>query len=144
MNKKLISLIFVGFLSTNILFAQATDDNEIRIDQEGDTLTLLIDQVGFGNKISQTDAYDDKMVITGTTLNIDIDQIGNQNKIFYSSPASISSRIEYNNSKTVFFTLSLSVAIQGRTLTFLSIFKAIRKSSVVQESGKSCLLAATM
>ena len=82
MNKKLISLIFVGFLSTNILFAQATDDNEIRIDQEGDTLTLLIDQVGFGNKISQTDAYDDKMVITGTTLNIDIDQIGNQNKIF--------------------------------------------------------------
>ena len=58
MNKKLISLIFVGFLSTNILFAQATDDNEIRIDQEGDTLTLLIDQVGFGNKISQTDAYD--------------------------------------------------------------------------------------
>ena len=39
-------------MSTNILFAQATDDNEIRIDQEGDTLTLYIDQVGFGNKVA--------------------------------------------------------------------------------------------
>ena len=82
MNKKLLSLIFLGFLSTNILFAQATDDNEIRIDQEGDTLTLLIDQVGFGNKVANNSAADEKMVITGTTLTIDIDQIGNQNKIF--------------------------------------------------------------
>ena len=52
MNKKLFfSLGLVTLLSTNILFAQATDDNEIRIDQEGDTLTLYIAQVGFGNKI---------------------------------------------------------------------------------------------
>ena len=76
MNKKLFfSLGLVTLLSTNILFEQATDDNEIRIDQEGDTLTLYIDQVGFGNKISQTSAFDDKMVITGTTLTIDIDMI---------------------------------------------------------------------
>ena len=67
MNKKLFSLGLLAILSTNILFAQATDDNEIRIDQEGDTLTLYIDQVGFGNKISNTSAFDDKMVITGTT-----------------------------------------------------------------------------
>ena len=46
--KKLISLSLIALLSTNILFAQATDDNEIRIDQEGDTLTLYIDQIGYG------------------------------------------------------------------------------------------------
>ena len=81
MNKKLLSLIFLGFLSTNIHYLHA-DDNEIRIDQSGDTLTLLIDQVGFGNTISQTNGGSDKMVITGTTLNFNIDQIGNSNKIF--------------------------------------------------------------
>ena len=77
---KILSLVLL--LSTSFVFAQATDDNEIRIDQEGDTLTLYIDQVGFGNKISQTSAFDDKMVITGTTLTIDIDMIGNQNLLF--------------------------------------------------------------
>lgn len=81
MNKKLLSLIFLGFLSTNIHYLHA-DDNEIRIDQSGDTLTLLIDQVGFGNTISQTNGGSDKMVITGTTLSFNIDQIGNSNKIF--------------------------------------------------------------
>tara|TARA_E500000331_G_scaffold297031_1_gene296130 strand:+ start:1254 stop:1988 length:735 start_codon:yes stop_codon:yes gene_type:complete len=80
--KKLISFCLIALMSTNILFAQATDDNEIRIDQEGDTLTLYIDQVGFGNKVANNSAADEKMVITGTTLTIDIDQIGNQNKIF--------------------------------------------------------------
>ena len=80
--KKLISFCLIALMSTNILFAQATDDNEIRIDQEGDTLTLYIDQVGFGNKVANVAAADEKMVITGTTLTIDIDQIGNQNKIF--------------------------------------------------------------
>ena len=70
---KILSIFLL--LSTTFVFAQATDDNEIRIDQEGDTLTLYIDQVGFGNKISQTDALDDKMVITGNSLTFDIDQI---------------------------------------------------------------------
>ena len=80
--KKLISFCLIALMWTNILFAQATDDNEIRIDQEGDTLTLYIDQVGFGNKVANNSDADEKMVITGTTLTIDIDQIGNQNKIF--------------------------------------------------------------
>ena len=79
--KKLISFCLIALMSTNILFAQATDDNEIRIDQEGDTLTLYIDQVGFGNKVANNSDADEKMVITGTTLTIDIDQIGNQNKL---------------------------------------------------------------
>jgi hypothetical protein len=79
--KKLISLILL--LSTSIVFA-ATDDNEIRIDQTGDTLTLYIDQVGFGNKLGNVNfnSSSDKMIITGTTLTFDIDQIGNQNQIF--------------------------------------------------------------
>jgi hypothetical protein len=80
--KKLISLILL--LSTSIVFSAATDDNEIRIDQTGDTLTLYIDQVGFGNKLGNVNfnSSADKMVITGTTLTFDIDQIGNQNQIF--------------------------------------------------------------
>ena len=62
--KKLISFCLIALMSTNILFAQATDDNEIRIDQEGDTLTLYIDQVGFGNKVANNSDADEKMVIT--------------------------------------------------------------------------------
>ena len=54
--KKLISLCIIALLSTNILFAQATDDNEIKIEQEGDTLKLYIDQIGFGNKVGGDDA----------------------------------------------------------------------------------------
>ena len=52
--KKLISLCIIALLSTNILFAQATDDNEIKIEQEGDTLNPYIDQIGFGNKVGET------------------------------------------------------------------------------------------
>ena len=47
--KKLISIVVLLLTSMGV-FAAATDDNEIRIDQTGDTLTLYIDQVGFGNK----------------------------------------------------------------------------------------------
>ena len=32
-------------------YAAATDDNEINIDQVGDTLVLYIDQIGYGNKM---------------------------------------------------------------------------------------------
>ena len=49
--KKLISLCIIALLSTNILFAHAQIDNEIKIEQEGDTLKLYIDQIGFGNKV---------------------------------------------------------------------------------------------
>ena len=70
--KKLISIILL--LTSMGVMAAATDDNEIRIDQTGDTLTLYIDQVGFGNKLGlvnfNTSAT--KMTITGTTLTFDI------------------------------------------------------------------------
>ena len=35
-------------------FAFAHDDNEIKIEQEGDTLKLYIDQIGFETKLVET------------------------------------------------------------------------------------------
>jgi len=64
--------------------AQATDDNEINIDQTGDTLTLFIDQYGYGNKIGLDDfsSSSSPMSVTGSSLNINIDQVGNENLLF--------------------------------------------------------------
>ncbi len=78
-------LLFFTLFTPTLMFAQSANDNEIRIDQTGDTLTLTIDQIGYGNKIcgtisSGTCASD--MVITGTTNNINFDQIGNLNQIY--------------------------------------------------------------
>ena len=80
--KKLISLALL--MSTSFVFAQATDDNEIMIEQSGDTLTLYIDQVGYGNKIGLDDfsSSGSDMTITGSSLTFDLDMIGNQNLIY--------------------------------------------------------------
>ena len=82
--KKLISLFLL--LSTGFVFAQATDDNEIKITQTGDTLKLYIDQVGFGNKIGGDDgssgSVSSAMSITGATLEFDLDFNGNNNVLF--------------------------------------------------------------
>jgi len=80
--KYILGLLLI--ISTSSVFAQATDDNEINIEQVGDTLTLYIDQYGYGNKIGKTNFSSGSvaMPITGTTLNIDIDQIGNENVLF--------------------------------------------------------------
>lgn len=80
--KKLLSLALL--MSTSFVFAQATDDNEIMIEQSGDTLTLYIDQVGYGNKIGLNDFSSSgaDMTITGSSLNFNLDMIGNQNLIF--------------------------------------------------------------
>ena len=83
--KKLISLCIIALLSTNILFAQATDDNEIKITQTGDTLKLYIDQIGFGNKVGGDDASGgslSSMTITGSGLEFDLDFWVNQNILF--------------------------------------------------------------
>ena len=64
--------------------AAAATDNEIFIQQTGDTLKLYIDQVGYGNKACGTlnsSVCNSDWVITGHTLTIDIDQIGNSNKL---------------------------------------------------------------
>jgi len=82
---KLYSILLAGVLvSTSSLFAQATDDNEIKITQSGDTLELYIDQIGFGNKIGGDDfsSGSSAMVITGSSLEFDLDFAGNQNILF--------------------------------------------------------------
>ena len=80
---KLLSIVVL--LSTSFVFAQATDDNEIKITQTGDTLKLYVDQIGFGNKIGGDDFSSGSgsvMSITGTTLEFDLDFAGNQNVLF--------------------------------------------------------------
>ena len=88
-------------MSTNILFAQATDDNEIKITQTGDTLKLYIDQVGFGNKIGGDNASSGNlgsaMAITGSSLEFDLDFLGNGFKI------RTNSTYVNNGSNTFFF-----------------------------------------
>ena len=80
----MIRILLGLILIPSFLFAQATDDNEVWIDQTGDTLTLYIDQIGFGNKIGLDDfsGSADYMTITGDTLTFDLDFIGNQNLLF--------------------------------------------------------------
>ena len=80
---KILSLVLL--MSTTFVFAQATDDNEVKITQVGDTLKLYIDQVGFGNKIGGNDGSDgslSSMTLTGSTLDFNIDMIGNQNLLY--------------------------------------------------------------
>ena len=82
MNRYLVG-IFALFLSVSI-FADATD-NEIFLEQSGDTLTLTIDQVGYGNKFCGTlasGACASDMTITGSNITFNVDQLGNQNKLF--------------------------------------------------------------
>lgn len=82
---KLYSVVLTGLLvSTGFVFAQATDDNEVNILQSGDTLSLYIDQLGFGNKIGGDDfsSSSSAMSITGSSLNFDLDFTGNQNILF--------------------------------------------------------------
>lgn len=78
-------LLFFTLLTPTLLFAAATTDNEIKLDQIGDTLTLTIDQIGYGNKICGTissGVCGAAMVITGTTNTINMDMIGNLNQIY--------------------------------------------------------------
>jgi hypothetical protein len=83
--KRILGLSLLCLFSfNNVAFAQATDDNEINIEQDGDTLTLYIDQYGYGNKIGLDDfsSSSSAMPITGSSLTFNIDQIGNENLLF--------------------------------------------------------------
>lgn len=75
-------------------FSQSATDNEILLEQVGDTLNLTILQQGFGNKISGDSTQSTDLVITGSSLNIDLDQIGNSNK-FYGAITSDSSTLDW-------------------------------------------------
>ncbi len=82
MNKFILGLVLL--FSIPSAFAQATDDNEINIAQDGDTLTLYIDQYGYGNKIGLNNFSSSSAPspITGSSLTFNIDQIGNENLLF--------------------------------------------------------------
>ena len=82
MNRYILGLVLLFSTSTQI--AQATDDNEINIEQVGDTLTLYIDQYGYGNKVGLDNfsSGSSAMPITGSSLTFDIDQIGNENLLY--------------------------------------------------------------
>ena len=82
MNRYILGLVLL--FSTSLAFAQATDDNEINIEQVGDTLKLYIDQYGYGNKIGADNfaSSSSPMEITGSSLTFNIDQIGNENLLY--------------------------------------------------------------
>jgi len=83
---KILNKIFLTLLCTpTLLWAAATTDNEIKIDQAGDTLTLTIDQIGYGNKLCGTlssGVCGNPMILTGSSVNLNVDMIGNLNKIY--------------------------------------------------------------
>ena len=77
-------IAFTLLLCPLIVFG-ATNDNEIVLDQAGDTLKLYIDQIGYGNKICGTIASNTcatPWTLTGNTVTMDIDMIGNLNQVF--------------------------------------------------------------
>ena len=102
MNKFLLglSLILLPFLT----HAAATDDNEINIDQAGDTLVLYIDQIGYGNKLGLNNfsSSSSPMPIIGSSLTFNIDQIGNENLLYGEVTADSSSyTLEWNGDSNV-------------------------------------------
>ena len=81
--KKILSVLIALGLSSVVL--GATTDNEIFLEQVGDSLTLTIDQKGYGNKFGGTivsGAVATDMLITGATITFNLDQIGNSNQVF--------------------------------------------------------------
>jgi len=78
-------IIWFLALSSTLAFAQGTTDNEILITQTGDTLTLTIDQNGYGNKISGDSTQSTDLTLTGSSITLNLDQIGNSNKFFGSA-----------------------------------------------------------
>tara|TARA_B100000953_G_C17988462_1_gene411305 strand:- start:1 stop:789 length:789 start_codon:yes stop_codon:yes gene_type:complete len=80
---KILSALCALVLSSVVM--AATTDNEIFLEQVGDTLTLTIDQIGYGNKFGGTivsGAVATDMLITGTSITFNLDQIGNSNQLF--------------------------------------------------------------
>jgi len=80
--KKIVMMLL---LSPMAVFGAVTTDNEIALQQVGDTLTLTIDQIGYGNKLGGTissGVVGSDWILTGTSLNVNIDMIGNSNQIF--------------------------------------------------------------
>ena len=74
--KKILSALLALSLSSVVI--GATTDNEIFLEQVGDTLTLTIDQIGYGNKFGGTivsGAVATDMLITGTSITMNLSLI---------------------------------------------------------------------
>ena len=82
MNRYLLGL--ASLTLSSFVLGGASDDYEINIQQSGDTLTIYVDQVGYGNKIGldNFETSSSATPITGSSLTFDIDQIGNENLLF--------------------------------------------------------------
>ena len=77
-------IAFLLLLCPVVLYA-GTNDNEVKLDQAGDTLKLYSDQIGYGNKICgsiSSGACASDWTLTGNTVTMDIDMIGNLNQVF--------------------------------------------------------------
>ena len=82
--------IFKRYIAFSLLLCPlivfgATNDNEIILDQAGDTLRLYIDQIGYGNKVCGTISSSTcatPWTLTGNSVTMDIDMIGNLNQVF--------------------------------------------------------------
>lgn len=95
LKNKLSALVMaVGLMFSGSAVAQSASDNEILLDQAGDTLTLIILQQGYGNKISGDSTESTDLSLIGSTLNINLDQVGNSNK-FYGSITADSSTYDW-------------------------------------------------
>lgn len=97
-------ILGLSLFFSSLTFAQASDDNEINITQVGDTLTLYIDQVGYGNKIGLNNFSSSSAAspITGSSLTFNIDQLGNENLLFGKVTADSSSyTLEWNGDSNV-------------------------------------------
>jgi len=82
------------FVFTNTALGQSATDNEILLEQVGDTLNLTILQQGYGNKISGDSTQSSDLVITASTLTMDLDQVGNSNN-FYGAITSDNSTMDW-------------------------------------------------
>lgn len=97
-------ILGLSLFFSSLTFAQASDDNEINITQIGDTLTLYIDQVGYGNKIGLDNfsSSSSSSPITGSSLTFNIDQLGNSNLLYGRLTADSSSyTLEWNGDSNV-------------------------------------------
>lgn len=97
-------ILGLSLFFSSLTFAAASDDNEINITQVGDTLTLYIDQVGYGNKIGLDNfsSSSSPSPITGSSLTFNIDQLGNENLLYGKVTADSSSyTLEWNGDSNV-------------------------------------------
>ena len=81
---KMLFFVMAILLSPSVFGAAATD-NEIWIEQSGNTFVATFDQFGYGNKVGGTlssGVVATDMTITGSSLTMNIDQVGNNNDLF--------------------------------------------------------------